>query len=166
MQTTNTDAPSISSYLSRDSGQIVITLVSLLGFAFFSLIFLSPKQKKLISPPPLSPGYSGIMLIPPGPPLHTNSHNYKLNILIIKCLNQIISKNKPYNLRLCTFTFHKFQEKNLNLNRDTNSDLQIRSLALCHWAILVLFTGLVSNFSLEIYVILMYKDANYKVYFY
>ena len=29
---------------------------------------------------------------------------------IIKCLNQIISENKPYNLRLCTFTLHKFQE--------------------------------------------------------
>ena len=25
---------------------------------------------------------------------------------IIKCLNQIISENKPYNLRLCTFTLH------------------------------------------------------------
>ena len=49
---------------------------------------------------------------------------------IIKCLNQIISENKPYNLRLCTFTLHKFQEKNLNLNRDLNSDLQISSLAL------------------------------------
>ena len=35
---------------------------------------------------------------------------------MIKCLNQIINENKPYNLRLCTFTFHKFQEKkNLNL---------------------------------------------------
>ena len=49
---------------------------------------------------------------------------------IIKCLNQIISENKPYNLRLCTFTLHKFPEKNLNLNRDSNSDLQISSLAL------------------------------------
>ena len=38
---------------------------------------------------------------------------------IIKYLNQIISENKPYNLRLCTFTFHKFEEKNLNLNRDS-----------------------------------------------
>ena len=28
--------------------------------------------------------------------------------IIIKCLNQIISENKPYNLRLCTFTFQKF----------------------------------------------------------
>ena len=27
--------------------------------------------------------------------------------------NCIISENKPYNLRLCTFTLHKFQEKNL-----------------------------------------------------
>ena len=44
---------------------------------------------------------------------------------IIKCLNQIISENKPYNLRLCTFKFHKFQEK--NLNRVSNSDLQISS---------------------------------------
>ena len=42
---------------------------------------------------------------------------------IIKCLNQIIRENKPYNLRLCSFTLHKFQEKNLNLNRDSNSDL-------------------------------------------
>ena len=50
---------------------------------------------------------------------------------IIKCLNQIISKNKPYNLRICTFTLNKFQEKNLNLNRDLNSDTQISSLALC-----------------------------------
>ena len=25
---------------------------------------------------------------------------------IIKCLNQIISENKPYNLRPCTFTLH------------------------------------------------------------
>ena len=32
-------------------------------------------------------------------------------IPIIKYLNQIISENKPYNLRLCTFTFHKFEEK-------------------------------------------------------
>ena len=31
-------------------------------------------------------------------------------INIIKGLNEIISENKPYNLRLCTFTF---QEKNL-----------------------------------------------------
>ena len=51
---------------------------------------------------------------------------------IIKRLNQIISENKPYNLRLCTFTLHKFQEKNLNLNRDSNSDLQISNLALYH----------------------------------
>ena len=42
---------------------------------------------------------------------------------IIKCLNQIFSENKPYNLRLCTFIFHKFQEKNSNLNRDSKSDL-------------------------------------------
>ena len=35
-------------------------------------------------------------------------------------------------------TLHKFQEKNLNLNRNSNFDLQISSLALCHWAILVL----------------------------
>ena len=41
---------------------------------------------------------------------------------IIKCLNQIICENKPYNLRLCTFTLHKFLEKILNLNRDSNSD--------------------------------------------
>ena len=50
--------------------------------------------------------------------------NISLN-QIIKCLNQIICENKPYNLCLCTFTLHKFQEKNLNLNRDSNSDLQI-----------------------------------------
>ena len=31
---------------------------------------------------------------------------------IIKCLNQIISENKLYNLRLSTFTLHKFQDKN------------------------------------------------------
>ena len=32
---------------------------------------------------------------------------------IINCLSQIISENKPYNLRLCTFTLYKFQENNL-----------------------------------------------------
>ena len=36
---------------------------------------------------------------------------------IIKCLNQINSVNNPYTLFLCTFTFHKFQEKNLNLKQ-------------------------------------------------
>ena len=39
---------------------------------------------------------------------------------IIKCLNQIISENRPYNLHLFTFTLYKFQEKNLNLNRDSS----------------------------------------------
>ena len=34
-------------------------------------------------------------------------------IYFIKCLNKIISENKPYNLRLCTFAIHKFQEKNI-----------------------------------------------------
>ena len=34
-------------------------------------------------------------------------------ILIIKCLNQIISENKTFHLRLCTFTLHKCQEKNV-----------------------------------------------------
>ena len=57
---------------------------------------------------------------------------------IIECLNQIISENKPYNLRVCTFAFHKFQEKNLNLNWDSNSDLQISSLALYHGGNLIL----------------------------
>ena len=42
---------------------------------------------------------------------------YFLKLQFIKCLNQIISENKPYNWRLCTFTLRKFQEKNLNLNR-------------------------------------------------
>ena len=37
--------------------------------------------------------------------------------------------------KLC---FIKYQEINLNLNRDLNSDLQISSLVLCHWAILAL----------------------------
>ena len=36
-------------------------------------------------------------------------NNLEIN-LIIKCLSQIISENKPYNLRLCTYTFRKFQE--------------------------------------------------------
>ena len=40
-------------------------------------------------------------------------------------------------MRLSTFTFHKFQEKTWTLNRDSNSDLQISSLALYHWALLV-----------------------------
>ena len=52
-------------------------------------------------------------------------HYNKLLYQIIKCLNQIINENKLYNLRHCTFIFHKFQEKNLNLNRDSNSDLLI-----------------------------------------
>ena len=59
---------------------------------------------------------------------------YHLNVteeIVIKCLNQIIIENKPYNLRLRTFKFHKFQEKKLNLNRESNSDLQMSSLALC-----------------------------------
>ena len=56
---------------------------------------------------------------------------------IIKCLNQIISENKPYNLRVCAFTFHKFQEKNLNLNRDSNSDLQICSLEFMECTIIL-----------------------------
>ena len=56
--------------------------------------------------------------------------NLRQKIQIIKCLNQINSENKPYNLRLCTFILHKFQEKNLNLNRDSNSDLLISSLEL------------------------------------
>ena len=54
-----------------------------------------------------------------------------LNQIII-CINQIISENKPYNLRLCTFTLQKFQKKNLNLDRDSNSDPQISSLTFCH----------------------------------
>ena len=53
-----------------------------------------------------------------------NAHVNTLN-QIIKCLNQSISENKPSNLRLCKYTFHKFQEKNLNLNRDSNSNPQI-----------------------------------------
>ena len=64
---------------------------------------------------------------------------------IIKCLHQIISENKPYNLGLCTFTLHKFQKKNLNLKQDLNSDLQISSLALCHWAIQFFITWSLSH---------------------
>ena len=45
---------------------------------------------------------------------------------MIKCLTQIISENKPYNLPLCTFTLHKFQEKNLNLNGDSDSSMAKR----------------------------------------
>ena len=41
---------------------------------------------------------------------------------IIKCLNQIISENKPYNLRLCTFTLHKFQEKSLKVDWNKYQD--------------------------------------------
>ena len=36
---------------------------------------------------------------------------------IINCLNQIISENKPYNLRRCTFTCHKCQEKNFYIQK-------------------------------------------------
>ena len=38
---------------------------------------------------------------------------------IIKCLNLIISENKPYNLRLCTFTF---QLESLKVNWNKNQD--------------------------------------------
>ena len=31
--------------------------------------------------------------------------------IINKCLNQIISENKPYNLRLCTFTKFNLKRK-------------------------------------------------------
>ena len=51
---------------------------------------------------------------------------------IIKCLNQIISENILYNLRICTFTLHKFQEKDLNLNRDSNLELHESSMAERH----------------------------------
>ena len=61
------------------------------------------------------------------------------NITLFDYSNQIISENKPYKFGLCTFIYNiKFQEKNLNLNWDSNSDLQISGLALYHWAILVL----------------------------
>ena len=38
-------------------------------------------------------------------PQYLQKDPFTTNILnqIIKCLNQIISENKPYNLRLCTF---------------------------------------------------------------
>ena len=36
---------------------------------------------------------------------------------IIKCLNQIISENKPFNSRLCTFIF---QEESLKVNWNKN----------------------------------------------
>ena len=45
---------------------------------------------------------------------------------IIKCLNQIIREIKLYNLRLCTFTLHKFQEKNLNPNRTRDLEVRVR----------------------------------------
>ena len=35
-----------------------------------------------------------------------NAGNWVDSAQDIKCLNQIISENKLYNLRLCTFTFH------------------------------------------------------------
>ena len=38
------------------------------------------------------------------------------------------------NLIICAFV-HKFQEKNLKLKRNSNSDLRISSLAHFHWAI-------------------------------
>ena len=41
---------------------------------------------------------------------------------LIKCLNQIISENKPYNLRPCRFTFYKFQEESLKVNWNKNQD--------------------------------------------
>jgi hypothetical protein len=41
-------------------------------------------------------------------------------------LNQIISENKPYNFRLCTFTFHTFQEKNLNMNREVRVRIPVQ----------------------------------------
>jgi hypothetical protein len=73
-----------------------------------------------------TPNLNNSLLIPTG--LYFK-YWYTLN-QIIKCLNHIISENKSYNLRLCTFILHKFQEKNMNLNRDSNSDLQISSLEI------------------------------------
>ena len=49
----------------------------------------------------------------------------ELTSLFNKCdaLNQIISENKPYNLHLCTYTFHKFQEiSSLAVNWNKNQD--------------------------------------------
>ena len=56
---------------------------------------------------------------------------------IIKCLNQIISE---INLIIWAFVHFKldfiikFQEKNLNLNRDLNSDLQMAGSVMDHIA--------------------------------
>ena len=47
--------------------------------------------------------------------IKTSNLNTTKYYQIIKRLNQIISENNPYNLRICTFTFHKFQEKNLEV---------------------------------------------------
>ena len=49
---------------------------------------------------------------------------YKTMNQIIKCLNQIISENKPYNLRLCTFTFLK--NKDSSMAERQTKDLEVR----------------------------------------
>ena len=56
-------------------------------------------------------------------------NKYDIQIKLLVKTNLIISAFIIYII--------KFQEKNLNLNRDSNSNLQISSLALWHWAILV-----------------------------
>ena len=43
---------------------------------------------------------------------------------IITCLNQIISENKPYNLRLCTFTFHILLTRSIYRNNTTKCVLK------------------------------------------
>ena len=42
---------------------------------------------------------------------NTPGFMYIIQNQIIKCLNQIISENKPYNLRLCPFTKLNFKRK-------------------------------------------------------
>ena len=58
-----------------------------------------------------------------------------------KCIKLCQYRNKDNYINIISVSLHWyfliFQEKHLNLNRDTNSDLQISSLVFYHWGILV-----------------------------
>ena len=57
-------------------------------------------------------------------------------LFVVTALSNLVIMSSKFgkDIEVCII---KFQEKNLNLNRDSNSDLHISSPALYHWAILV-----------------------------
>ena len=73
---------------------------------------------------------------------------------IIKCLNQIISENKPYNLHLCTFA--KFNLKRTRASRS----LVWRSAIELTW-FLFQFTFKLSSWIVCNYAILITKRTNF-----